>query len=258
MFELHWIIAANIRAWRISKCRFSFFFGRGANFHILLPFTSLLLGSLKSLEDFSSSSSPSSSLKVNQQPHIFLPSNITEKIQATAEAHFEFMSKLRFRARRDEIQARHGCVRLFLIFVALMLLFMPERWKNIDKQTNDERFVLRSEVLLTKISLPQFGFCVDVSMKFTENREIGARSDKAKTEKSFQEHTAQRISLNFNYVSVSFIDFSADFHLLAGVFCFFFRSTRTFKMTKSTQELRVSSTSLREMKKKCNFRLNWK
>lgn len=60
------------------------------------------------------------------------------------------MSKLRFRARRDEIQARLGCVRLFLIFVALMLLFMPERWKNIDKQTNDERFVLRSEVLLTK------------------------------------------------------------------------------------------------------------
>lgn len=68
-----------------------------------------------------------------------------------------------------------------------------------------------------------------------ESERFASVSTKRTTVKSFQEHAAQSISLNFNYDSVSLIDFSISvFHINAGVVFLSAVSViaRTFKMTK--------------------------
>lgn len=137
MFELHWIIAANEHkklTERISKkCRFSFFWV-GANFHIftLLPFTfsfsglwNLLLSTRSPLLD--------ARLEANQQTHIFLLHS------------FRIHEQITFRFELKEITHWMCEVEFFCSF---NVTFYAWLMKNIDKQINDERFVLRSEVLL--------------------------------------------------------------------------------------------------------------
>lgn len=177
--------------------------------------------------------------------HNIRPST-TNRLHRTQQTHLEFMSKLRF---SSSAKRRSKIVEMCEVSVALMLLFMPDwcdGWKNIDKQTCDETFVLRRAV-------PQ-RWCKIILTTWVYRRWIRLWHESEESMKTFQEHAAQLILLNFNFVFV-------------GVFRFHQPSVRSLKETKKLHEQpsnnqrcnpKKKCATLNQIENKLNFELLWR